>query len=42
MVRLFRIHLDSNLRFDVGVVYLRLIILSEVGDVSVDSDIFFD
>jgi hypothetical protein len=32
----------SNFRFDVGVAYLRLIILSVVGDVPVDSETLFD
>jgi hypothetical protein len=35
-------HLDSNLRFDVCVIYLRLIILLVVDDVSVNSDALFD
>jgi hypothetical protein len=35
-------HLNSNLRFDVCVIYLRLIILSVVDDVSVNSDALFD
>jgi hypothetical protein len=33
---------DLNHRFDVGVVYLRLIILLVVGDVPVDSETLFD
>jgi hypothetical protein len=36
------IHPCSNPRFDVSVVYLRLIILSVVDDVSVNSDALFD
>ena len=35
-------HPGSNPRFDVGVAYLRLIILSVVGDVPVDSEALFD
>jgi hypothetical protein len=31
-------HLDLNFRFDVDVVYLRLIILLVVGDVIIDSE----
>jgi hypothetical protein len=41
MVKFFvvkSIHLSSNFRFDVGVVYLRLIIFLVVGDVTIDSD----
>jgi hypothetical protein len=33
-------HLDSNFRFDVDVVYLRLIILLVVGDVIIDNETF--
>jgi hypothetical protein len=33
---------DLNHRFDVGVVYLQLIILLVVGDVPVDSETLFD
>jgi hypothetical protein len=36
------IYLGSNPRFDVGVVYLWLIILSMVDDVSIDSETLFD
>jgi hypothetical protein len=42
MVKFFvvkSIHLSSNFRFDVGVVYLRLIIFLVVGDVTIDSDV---
>jgi uncharacterized membrane protein (Fun14 family) len=35
-------HPDSNLRFDVGVAYLQLIILSVVDDVQINSEMFFD
>jgi hypothetical protein len=35
-------HPDLNLRFDVSIVYLWLIILSVIDDVSVDSETFFD
>jgi hypothetical protein len=35
-------HPGSSPRFGVGVAYLRLIILSVVGDVPVDSETFFD
>jgi hypothetical protein len=35
-------HPGSNPGFDVGVAYLRLIILSVVDDVSVDSETLFD
>jgi hypothetical protein len=35
-------HPDSNPRFDVGVTYLHLIILSVVGDVPVYSEALFD
>jgi hypothetical protein len=45
MVRFFRvepIHPGSNTRFDENVAYLRLIILSVVDDVPVDSETFFD
>jgi hypothetical protein len=35
-------HTCSNPRFDVGVAYLRLIILSVVCDVPVDSETIFD
>jgi hypothetical protein len=35
-------HPDSNLRFDVGVAYLQLIILSVVDDVPIDSEMLFD
>jgi hypothetical protein len=45
MVRFFVIELiypDSNPRFDVCVIYLRLIIFSEVNDILVDSEAFFD
>jgi hypothetical protein len=35
------IHPDSNLRFDVGVVYLWLIILLVIADVPVDSEVLF-
>jgi hypothetical protein len=35
-------HPGSNPRFDVSVVYLRLIILSVVGDVPIDSETLFD
>jgi hypothetical protein len=35
-------HPGSNLRFNVGVAYLWLIILSVVGDVPVDSETLFD
>jgi hypothetical protein len=35
-------HLDLNLRFDVCVIYLRLIILLVVDDISVNSDALFD
>jgi hypothetical protein len=35
-------HPGSNLRFDVDIVYLWLIILSVVGDVVIDSDALFD
>jgi hypothetical protein len=45
MVRLLLVeptHLGSNTKFDVGVTYLRLIILSVVGDVPVDSKAHFD
>jgi hypothetical protein len=44
MVRFFVVevnHLGSNLRFDVDVVYLRLIIISVVDDVLIDSETFF-
>jgi hypothetical protein len=44
MVRFFVVevnHLGSNPRFDVDVVYLRLIIISVVDDVLVDSETFF-
>jgi hypothetical protein len=44
MVRFFVVevnHLGLNLRFDVDVVYLRLIIISVVDDVLVDSETFF-
>jgi hypothetical protein len=36
------IHLGSNPRFDVGVAYLRIIILLVVADIPVDSETFFD
>jgi hypothetical protein len=36
------IRLGLNLRFNVGVVYLWLIILSVVGGVSVDNETLFD
>jgi hypothetical protein len=45
MVRFFvveSVHLGSNFRFNVSVAYLRLIILSVVGDVSVDNESLFD
>jgi hypothetical protein len=45
MVRFFVVeptHTGSNPRFDVGVAYLWLIILSVVGDVPVDSETIFD
>jgi hypothetical protein len=45
MVRFFVIestHLGSNSRFDLGVAYLRRIILSMVSDVPVNSDVLFD
>jgi hypothetical protein len=45
MVRLLLVeltHLGSNTKFDVGVTDLRLIILSVVGDVPVDSKAHFD
>jgi hypothetical protein len=45
MVRFFvvePVHLGSNFRFNVSVAYLRLIILSVVGDVSVDNESLFD
>jgi hypothetical protein len=35
-------HTGSNPRFDVGVAYLWLIILSVIGDVPIDSEMFFD
>jgi hypothetical protein len=35
-------HLGLNPRFDVGVTYLRLIILSVVDNVPVDSETLFD
>jgi hypothetical protein len=35
-------HPDSNLRFDVGVAYLQIIILSVVDDVPIDSEMLFD
>jgi hypothetical protein len=34
-------HLCLNLRFDICVIYLRLIILLVVGDISVDSEVLF-
>jgi hypothetical protein len=36
------IHSGSNSRFDVGVTYLRLIILSVVDDIPINSDTLFD
>jgi hypothetical protein len=36
------IHPSSNLRFDMIVTYLRLIILSVICDVSIDSEVLFD
>jgi hypothetical protein len=45
MVKFFMvksIHLSSNFRFDVGVVYLRLIIFLVVSDVTIDSDVLFN
>jgi hypothetical protein len=45
MVRFFVVesaHLSLNFRFNVSVTYLRLIILSMVGDVPVDSESLFD
>jgi hypothetical protein len=36
------IHLGLNPRFDVGVVYLRLIILSLLGNILVDSETAFN
>jgi hypothetical protein len=45
MVRLLLVkptHLGSNTKFDVGVTYLRLIILSVVGDVPIDNKAHFD
>jgi hypothetical protein len=36
------IYIGSNFRFNVSVAYLRLIILSVVGDVSVDNESLFD
>jgi hypothetical protein len=45
MVRLLLVeptHLGSNTKFDVSVTYLRLIILSVVGDVPIDSKAHFD
>jgi hypothetical protein len=45
MIRFFvveLIHPDSNLRFGVSVIYLRIIILSVVVDVFIDSEILFD
>jgi hypothetical protein len=35
-------HPDLNLRFDMGVAYLWLIILSVVNDIPVDSETLFD
>jgi hypothetical protein len=35
------LHPGSNLIFDVGVIYLRLIIFLVVGDVLIDSETFF-
>jgi hypothetical protein len=35
-------HPCLNLKFDVGVAYLRLIILLVVGNVSIDSETLFD
>jgi hypothetical protein len=37
-----QIYPDSNFRFGMGVTYLRLIILSVVGDIPVDSETLFD
>jgi hypothetical protein len=36
------IHSGSNFRFDVGVIYLWLIILSVVDDIPMNSDTLFD